>query len=160
MRVTLHRTNNLKVVGVFFIIFSVLFILVGMFVSFVPKINAKKCTETVMAEVVDNAMTEIEIGYRNRRRSTVNYSPVFQFEYNGEEYTVRSNTSSSSPAYQVGENVELKIDPDDPNDFYAPSDRTFSLIGIIFSIVGGIFLILGITAVVSSAKKNKNGAVE
>lgn len=151
MKITCYRTNNPKIIGGFIIFFSVLFITVGIIVSFVPKIKTKKCTEPVKAEVVDNILSNDKKGKYSK-----NFSPVFQFEYKGEKYTVISKASSNPPAFRIGERVELKIDPDNPNDFYAPSDKTFGMIGIIFLIMGGIFLFVGILMVILTARSNKN----
>lgn len=142
---TFYKTNNPKIVGIFFILFSILFIIVGIVVLMIPKIKAQKCTESVRAEVVENLLVESshKSGSGHRRTSTM-YKPVFSFTYNGKDYLVESKTSSDPPAFQPGEIVELKINPDDPTDFYAPSDKTTSFIGIIFTAMGALFLIIGI----------------
>lgn len=145
MRKTMYRTNNPKIVGIFFILFSILFIIVGIVVLMIPKIKAQKCTESVRAEVVENLL--VESSHRSssgHRRTSMMYKPVFLFTYNGKDYRVESKTSSDPPAFQPGEIVELKINPDDPTDFYAPSDKTTSFIGIIFTAMGALFLIIGI----------------
>lgn len=156
MRITLSRNNNPKVVGTFFIVFSVIFIMIGIFVSLVPKMKSKKCTETVMAEVVDllPVQSSSKSG-RGHHRTSITYRPVFSYTYNGKDYRAESGTSSDPPAFQVGEEVELKIDPDNPKDFYAPSDKTYALLGIIFSAMGGVFLFLGILMVALAIKADK-----
>ncbi|MCM1269158.1 MAG: DUF3592 domain-containing protein [Ruminococcus flavefaciens] len=145
MRKTIYRTNDPKIVGIFFILFSIVFIIVGIVVLMIPKIKAQKCTESVRAEVVENLL--VESSHRSssgHRRTSMMYKPVFLFTYNGKDYRVESKTSSDPPAFQPGEIVELKINPDDPTDFYAPSDKTTSFIGIIFTAMGALFLIIGI----------------
>lgn len=84
------------------------------------------------------------------------YKPVFSFTYNEKDYLVESKTSSDPPAFQSGEIVELKINPDDPTDFYAPSDKTTSFIGIIFTAMGALFLIIGIVLRVVFRKNEKS----
>lgn len=140
MRKTMYRTNNPKIVGTFFILFSIVFIIVGIVVLMIPKIKAQKCTESVRAEVIENLPVESS----DHRSGNVLYKPVFGFTYNGKDYRVESKTSSDPPAFQSGEIVELKVNPDDPTDFYAPSDKTTSFIGIIFTAMGALFLIIGI----------------
>lgn len=154
---TMYRTNNPKIVGIFFILFSILFIIVGIVVLMIPKIKAQKCTESVRAEVVENLLVESshKSGSGHRRTSTM-YKPVFSFTYNGKDYLVESKTSSDPPAFQSGEIVELKINPDDPTDFYAPSDKTTSFIGIIFTAMGALFLIIGIVLRVAFRKNEKS----
>lgn len=154
---TFYKTNNPKIVGIFFILFSILFIIVGIVVLMIPKIKAQKCTESVRAEVVENLLVESshKSGSGHRRTSTM-YKPVFSFTYNGKDYLVESKTSSDPPAFQPGEIVELKINPDDPTDFYAPSDKTTSFIGIIFTAMGALFLIIGIVLRVVFRKNEKS----
>lgn len=43
------------------------------------------------------------------------YSPIVEFTANGQTYTFESGNASSPPAYQVGETVNVRYDPADPN---------------------------------------------
>lgn len=157
MRITFYRTNNPKIVGITFILFSVIFLIIGTCVSIAPKVKSKRCTGLVKADVIENIQSESRRKSGNgRRRDSTLYAPVFQFDYNGKKYTVKSSTSSDPPAYEVGDVVKLKINPDDPTDFYAPSDKTLNMIGIIFLIIGAFQLSFGAASVILSRKKNKD----
>lgn len=157
MKKTLYKTYNTKIVGLFFTIFSIVFIIVGIIVLMIPKIKSNKCTESVRAEVVENIMVSSHHSSGNRHHGTSTmFKPVFEFTYNGEEYSVVSQNSSNPPAFQEGEIVELKINPDDPTDFYAPADNTTKFIGIIFTGMGALFMILGIVMIAVFGKNNKN----
>lgn len=43
------------------------------------------------------------------------YSPVVEFEANGQTYSFESDNASYPPAYDVGEQVSVLYDPSDPN---------------------------------------------
>ena len=43
------------------------------------------------------------------------YSPVIEFEVNGQAYSFESSNASYPPAYEVGERVEIIYDPANPN---------------------------------------------
>ncbi|MCW5876693.1 MAG: DUF3592 domain-containing protein [Anaerolineales bacterium] len=44
------------------------------------------------------------------------YSPVFEYTVEGQQYGFESRNASSPPAYQVGQQVEILYNPEDPND--------------------------------------------
>lgn len=147
-----------KFVPIFFLIFAVIFISVGIIMLCYPQIKEKKCSETVTAEVIDNSSESIRFsrnGSRGRRVSTV-FRPSFSFTYEGVEYIVESKTASNPPAFHTGEIVELHIDPNDPQNFYAPSDKTTKFLGLIFSGIGAVFLIV-VIALKFVFRKNENG---
>lgn len=48
--------------------------------------------------------------------STTMYTPTFEYDFEGKTYTYKSNTSSSSPSYEIGEEVDVLVDPNDPNE--------------------------------------------
>ena len=149
--------QNPKIIPVFFIIFALIFMSVGIGMLFYPKIKEKKCTESVKAEVISNsAESSSSVGSRHHHHhnSTV-YRPTFSFMYEGKEYIVESKTASNPPAFNVGDIVELRINPDNPADFYAPSDKTSRFIALIFTGFGVIFMIIGIVTGVAFAR-NKN----
>lgn len=43
------------------------------------------------------------------------YSPVVEFNVNGQTYTFESGNASDPPAYQVGDVVEVRYDPTAPS---------------------------------------------
>lgn len=43
------------------------------------------------------------------------YSPVIEFEANGQTYSFEGDNASYPPAYEVGEEVSVLYDPSDPN---------------------------------------------
>ena len=43
------------------------------------------------------------------------YVPVVDFQVNGSVYTFEGDTASDPPAYRVGEQVDVRYDPTDPN---------------------------------------------
>lgn len=43
------------------------------------------------------------------------YSPVIEFNVNGQTYTFEGDTASSPPQYKVGQEVRVRYDPSNPN---------------------------------------------
>ena len=42
------------------------------------------------------------------------YTPIYEYEFNGNTYTVSGSLASSNPKYSVGEKVSIRISSDDP----------------------------------------------
>ena len=63
------------------------------------------------------------------------YRPTFEYAFLGKTYTHESSTSSSSPEYEIEEEVDVLVDPDDPREILIDSfwERSFlsRLLGII-----------------------------
>lgn len=43
------------------------------------------------------------------------YSPVVEFQVNGQTYSFENDTATSAPDYQIGGEVKVRYDPADPN---------------------------------------------
>lgn len=71
------------------------------------------------------------------------YTPTFAYTFNGKEYTYVSSTSSSSPDFEVGELVEILVDPDDPQNILINSFWERYLIAVILGFLGTMFTGLG-----------------
>ena len=93
--------------------------------------------------------TVIEMQPRHSDGSTT-YAPVVEFETaGGELVTYHSSSSSSPPAYDVGESVEVLYDPNDPSE--AKINSFFNLwflplllagMGIVFGGIGGLVVVV------------------
>lgn len=71
--------------------------------------------------------------------------PIYQYSYGGQEYTVRSNVSDSRKKTRIGQEVNIFLDPENPENSYIESyDQTLSLIGKIFKWIGMVLIFIGI----------------
>lgn len=71
--------------------------------------------------------------------------PTFEYEFDGNKFYYYSTTSSNPPSYQLGEEVELLVDPSDPSNVIVNTitDRWLGIIVIAF--IGSIFTIIGLS---------------
>jgi len=74
------------------------------------------------------------------------YTPIFEYSHMGSKLTYKSSVSSSSQDYDLGEEVEILVDPDDPehvmvNNFW---DRYFAV--VVLGFLGSMFTGLGYMA--------------
>ncbi len=78
--------------------------------------------------------------------SQVMYSPVFEYEYNGETYTHSSDVSSSSPDFEIGEEAEIYINPDAPGSALVNSFMERWFVVVLLGGMGSMFTGLGYMA--------------
>ncbi len=101
--------------AIFFAIFSILvavtiYVIVRKFVG-----NSRsKCTVLVTATVIE---IEEKRAAGSRAGQTMVYRPVFSFEWKGFTRTVESRMWASFTKFEVGDKVELYIDPEDSSNF-------------------------------------------
>ena len=138
------KTGNPKIIGIIFIIFALLTILVGVKTGSDFRQLEKKCTESVTAEIVENIAVKSRTKSKHGYKTVTTYRPVYDFYYNGQNYRVESNISHRPAVFDVGEKTEVKVNPADPEEIYVPADKSGSLAGIICIATGVIFLIAGI----------------
>lgn len=85
----------------------------------------------------------------SRNSSHVEAAEVFEYDYDGEHYTAVNSVFRRTPAAEVGEYAELRINPDMPDEFFysgAKSTALANFIGILFSfafVAAGCFLLWG-----------------
>ena len=89
-------------------------------------ISKIKCTELVEAVVI-----RLE---KKRRGSYL----VFSYSYGGESFEVRVSFSSYLCRFELGEKVELYVDPDKPTKFYCPKETIHNIIFFIIFVAGGV----------------------
>lgn len=94
-------------------------------------------------DLVERESTDSD-GYRS-----ITYAPVVEYQFGEETFVFESSVSSDPPSHKVGQYVNVRYDPKNPND--AKIDSFFSLwfltiilglLGVIFTIVGGGLLII------------------
>lgn len=142
--VVTKKGGNPKIIGVVFVLFSVLTILIGAKTGYDFWKLEKKCTESVTAEIVENIPMKSRTKTKHGHRTVTTYKPVYDFEYNGTSYRVESNIASNPAVFEVGEKTEVKVNPADPQEIYVPADKSANYATIICIAVGAIFLIVGI----------------
>ena len=75
----------------------------------------KKCTEYADATVAD-----FETRYNRRGRAS--YYPVFKYVFEGVDHRRASSFYSQFLGFNVGDQIGLYIDPDDPENIYCPKE--------------------------------------
>ena len=115
----------------------------------------KNCTESVAAEVLDveNVSTARRINHRTRHGS--GYKAVFEYEYNGQQYTVESSDTTQSKIYSIGDTAELRIDPDEPRSFYDPQAYKLPLAGMVLRITAAAAHLICMVLLVKLALKKR-----
>ncbi|MDE7136833.1 MAG: DUF3592 domain-containing protein [Ruminococcus sp.] len=137
-----------KIVGFIFAFVAVIVIILGVWVSVNTKQLQKRCTDTVMAEIVENIKVKSRTKTKHGHRTVTTYKPVFDFTYNGQNYRIKSNSSHKPALFDVGEKTEIKINPSDPSETYIPADKSADYAGIICIAVGAVFLVVGILVII------------
>lgn len=117
-----------------------------------------QCTVEIEAVVEENATVYIK-KKSSKPKTRISYAPVYSYEYNGKPYSIKSNNSSKPPRYDVGEKVEIMINPDNPSQIYEPG-----VVNMIFPIIltagGAVGIIVIITAIIIIFKKIKKAKLK
>ncbi|MBE5944264.1 MAG: DUF3592 domain-containing protein [Lachnospiraceae bacterium] len=107
-------------------------------VAVIKKFGMKeRCTQIVTATCVD---IDSHINYDDDGPDTRVYCPIYEFYYNGQTHRVSNNVYSNFSIPQIGTNVQLFINPYEPEEFLEEKrGGAYSIIifiGIVFMLVG------------------------
>lgn len=125
------------------IIMLCIFLIVGIGLLLIPSIIYKKKDKefsvSLMAKVVGLKETH--------GRSSKLYAPIYEYYYNNKTYRISSNTYTNINVPNVGDVVEIKINPQIPQEVYKPSDKKpviiiLGLMGIMFIVMSCLSLYL------------------
>ena len=130
-----------------FIIFILGFIclcLCAMGIGYITmSVSSMKCTEEVNAVVVENVKQEHSHTFEDEEKHDT-YTPVFVYKYNEKEYRTKGHIYTCTPEYEVGDEVVIKINPDDPEKLNDPKEKSHLLVGILMEavVVGVVVYVL------------------
>lgn len=104
--------------------------------------RTKHCVTEIPAVVV---RMEHEVTTDRDRRKTNVYRPVYSFSYGGKQYELSGSVYTNYENYNAGDETTLKINPDDPTEFYDPArSRRMTMIvsGMMLCFIGaGVVMI-------------------
>jgi len=128
------------------ILFGLIFAIVGIgllifSVSTITSYNEKNKTYTETTSVV------VDYAYDDEGLEAI----IVEYTVDGKAYRKQSNSYSNMPKSK-GTQVKVKYNPSDPSDAIWVNDST----NIVLPLAGGLFALVGIIIVVSSAKKMKS----
>lgn len=123
----------ISIVSGIFLLVGAAFAAIGIALSNSQAKLEAACTESVTAVVI-----------RYKTSSDGLESPVYEYEYNGTKHSYSSNAYSSDPPYRVGDKAELMVNPDKPQQAYAPADKTTGSLGKVFTFMGFGFMIVAV----------------
>ena len=113
------------------------FILAGLAAIFIPlfkrKYQKEVCTYEVNATIVDYDTKISDEG------NTL-YAPIYGFWYNGKDWRVCNNFYSNVGVPERGKTYTIKINPDNPEEFFNEKSRGY-LIGVFVGVLVLIFIL-------------------
>lgn len=119
------------IVTIFISLTAVIFGLVFIVVAVVVSSSGKKSIENYLP---------VEATIKEIRYVDDNHKPYVEYEVDGETYHSELNFYSSS-MYE-GQRIEVLYNPENPSQ--TASEDAFKIIGFVFGLIGGIFLVAGL----------------
>ncbi len=135
-------TNVGRTVGLIFMSVGIL-MLATCFYLFYNSTQFAKRAIPVMGRVVDY---DSYYSTNDDGGGSTMYTPIYEYTYYGNKKTFQSSVSSSSRDFDIGEEVEILVDPDDPDEIIVNTfwDRYFAV--VILGFLGSLFTGLGYMA--------------
>ncbi len=95
------------------------------------------------AQIANGVVTALNYRTSNQSSGGVYYPQIQFVAQDGKTYTASSNSGSNPAAYDVGEQVKIYYNPNDPTDVLLPD--FFSMWGVtaILGFIGTIFTLIG-----------------
>src|SRR5690606_29541496 len=138
-------SNALKITGWFFMVGAMMVLGVAAITYYMTNQSIED-SELVMGKVVE--MTP----YNAYDPGEGSYAPVVAYTWQGEEREYKSSFFNKPPAYVVGQEVELFVNRENPEEVTINSFADRWLVVTIMGTVGGLFLILAIGLFVFARK--------
>lgn len=92
--------------------------------------------------------------HESSRNKGGSYYPTVQFTaQDGKSYTVTSNSGSNPASYDVGEQVKVYYNPEDPTDILLPDFFSMWGVTLILGFIGTVFTLIGGGVLFSGHKK-------
>ena len=129
----------MKKIGV--IIFGIVFAVIGIFVLKNGKDLEKRCTVEVEGTVIE---IKEEMSTDSDNQTSYTYYPVIEYKAGEKTVTKKSNTGSSSSKYNINDKIVVLYNPEKEDEFIIKGDKSSSMLGIIFIIVGVAVVVLGV----------------
>ena len=128
------------------VFFMISLVLIGIMVLVVWAMRSSydRCTEEVNAVVVNNIKGSKDDDGR------YSYYPVFKYEYNGQVYQKKNSIGKRPAKYQIGDQLQLHINPADPQEFY--DEKQDGIVMLAVGIISGVFFIVSLIFTIAAIK--------
>lgn len=107
--------------------------------------ESRKHTVSVKGKVVEM------VSSRSSKGGTL-YSPIVEFQFNAQSYRITSEVASSPPAFEVGEEVNLFVNPAKPDEAQIDSFVENWFVVALLGFMGTIFSLIGFTVMRAGMK--------
>lgn len=124
-------------------ILGIAFLGVGIGLCIRGRKKRNTCTKPVTATVVDMQRESIGVGDSSASGEVrlKSWFPVYEYTVDGVKLRAKALIGTAQPERQVGETVELFVNPDRTNEFYCPTEKR-SCIQNVFIVVGVVCICL------------------
>jgi len=114
------------------IILGIVFLVVGVFLYFKNSNLVKNCTVETVATVVDmkQELSTDEDG------TSYMYYPIIEYKVNDDTVRVVVSSGSSTPAYNIGEEISVLYNPNKKKEFIVKGDNSSNIFSIAFMVIG------------------------
>ncbi len=92
--------------------------------------------ETTQGRVIDMAERQSTTKVNGRRKTTVSYTPIYEYKVDGVTYKYQSNVyGNSSSLPEIGTFVKIYYNPENPEDALAKRSMLFEIIFIVMGLL-------------------------
>ncbi len=122
-------------------IFTALFLVLGLIFLGGTWYTLRQTAEFLETAVSSSGeVVDFEVKQRDGENS-VSYSPVVKFSHEGEVFQFTSPVSANPPAYEVGDAVEILLDPLNPEAAKINGFLFLWLFPLVFGVIGFTFIL-------------------
>lgn len=133
-----------------FTLMGLIFLCIGIGLYFANKRKYFVCTQTAIATIIDIQKETINnSGSTEYEAKIASWFPIYEYVINGITIRKKAFVGTAKPEVTVGEKVSIFINPNNPEEFYCPSEKRILLQKIFMGVGIGLIvlaLILGIIA--------------
>jgi predicted lipid-binding transport protein (Tim44 family) len=129
--------------GVVSIVFGVIFIIAGVLFFHVGQIPASYARTAGQVTKETSGITNT--GNNGGVHTVTTYTPTIQFSVSGNTYSFYGSPANNSPAYSVGQSVNVAYNPSDPSSSPKNASAGSGVGGLIGGVIFGLLMcVLGI----------------
>ncbi len=122
-----------------------IFLCIGLGMKNNRKKKILRCSSTTKGKVIDIVKRLYEeVGTGIDAISTYLYHPKIEYSVNNQKYIKISNFGTKPSKYEIGQEVEIHYNPNKCDMYYIEGDNTQKKLETIFTIAGGIILIMAV----------------